>query len=254
MLLVGILAFLVLVDFHPPTGTDDILQILLRWVHVLAGITWVGLLYFFNLVNVPFMKEVDAGMKPKIFQGLTLRALWWFRWGAMVTVVVGIAYWMVLLAGNVQSARSLGMTEASMGKASWSFFLIWMVAWAIINGLLTPLKGALNSGPVLAVIIGIVVAAASYLYVAMNPEPWWSNNVLAIGVGGGMGLIMLLNVWGIIWRNSKKIIRGTLAGSPPANAANLARQAFLASRTNFFLSIPMLFFMVSASHYAMFGK
>ena len=254
MFLGGLLACLVLVDFHPPTGGDDIFQILLRWLHFLAGITWVGLLYFFNLVNVPFMKEVDAGMKPKIFQALTLRALWWFRWGAVVTVLAGIAYWMVLMSGNVASAHSRGMPEATMGKASWSFFLIWIVAWAIINGLLTPLKGALNKGPVLAVIIGFVVAAASYLYIAMNPEPWWSNNVLSIGIGGGMGFLMLLNVWGIIWRNNKKIIRGTLAGTPPANAANLARQAFLASRANFYLSFPMLFFMASASHYAMFGK
>jgi len=67
-------------------------------------------------------------------------------------------------------------------------------------------------------------------------------------------LIMLLNVWGIIWRNNKKIINGALAGTPPADAAALARQAFLASRTNAWLSIPMLFFMAAASHYPMFGS
>jgi len=78
--------------------------------------------------------------------------------------------------------------------------------------------------------------------------------VLSIGVGGGMGIIMLLNVWGVIWRNNKKIIRGTLAGTPPANGAILARQAFLASRTNMFLSVPMLFFMATASHYGILGR
>jgi len=65
---------------------------------------------------------------------------------------------------------------------------------------------------------------------------------------------MVFNVWGVIWPNNKKIIRGTLAGAPPANAAVLARQAFLASRTNFYLSIPLLFFMGAASHYPTFGK
>ena len=63
---------------------------------------------------------------------------------------------------------------------------------------------------------------------------------------------MLLNVWGIIWRNNKKVIHGTLAGSPPADAAKLGRQVFLASRANAFLSLPLLFFMAAASHYPMF--
>jgi uncharacterized membrane protein len=63
-----------------------------------------------------------------------------------------------------------------------------------------------------------------------------------------------MNVWGIIWRNNKKVIQGTLAGSPPPDAAVLARQAFLASRTNFYLSVPMLFFMASSYHYVIFGK
>ena len=67
-----------------------------------------------------------------------------------------------------------------------------------------------------------------------------------------MGLVMMLNVWGIIWPNNKKVIQGTLAGTPPADAATLGRQAFLASRTNAWLSLPMLFFMAAASHYPMF--
>src|SRR6202142_685152 len=74
------------------TGTET-LAIMLRWVHFLAGITWVGLLYFFNLVNVPFMKQVDAAAKPKIFQHLTLPALQWFRWSALLTVFIGLWYW-----------------------------------------------------------------------------------------------------------------------------------------------------------------
>ena len=80
------------------------------------------------------------------------------------------------------------------------------------------------------------------------------NHVLSIGIGGGFGIIMLFNVWGIIWRNNKKIILGTLAGTPPANAAALARQVFLASRTNFFLSVPMVFFMAASSHYTILGR
>ena len=72
-----------------------------------------------------------------------------------------------------------------------------------------------------------------------------------------MGIVMLFNVWGIIWPNNKKIIRGALAGTPREDAAALARQAFLASRTNFFLSVPLLFYMAAASHFSstvIFGK
>src|SRR5579863_8268858 len=70
------------------TGTEA-LALILRWFHIIAGITWIGVLYFFNLVNVPFMKQVDAAMKPKILQYMTLPALNWFRWSALLTVFLG---------------------------------------------------------------------------------------------------------------------------------------------------------------------
>ena len=59
-------------------------QFLLRWLHFLAGITWIGMLYFFNLVNVQFQKELDAAIKGKVVPNLMPKALWWFRWGAVV--------------------------------------------------------------------------------------------------------------------------------------------------------------------------
>ncbi|HWJ46526.1 MAG TPA: hypothetical protein VNS62_02660, partial [Candidatus Udaeobacter sp.] len=68
------------------TGKEASLMIL-RWFHFIAGILWIGLLYFFNLVNVRFMKSVDAAAKPKIFENLTLPALNWFRWSSVVTVL-----------------------------------------------------------------------------------------------------------------------------------------------------------------------
>ncbi|MGH9493079.1 MAG: urate hydroxylase PuuD [Terriglobales bacterium] len=227
-----------------PEDANTNILMLLRWIHLLAGITWIGLLYFFNLVNVPFMKQVDAGMKPKVFEHLTRPALWWFRWGAVVTVLAGITYWMMI-----------GSTDASNGGASpatafGSFFAIWIAVFAI-EYVLIKMVG-LDKGPVLAVVMIVLVGGASWLFLYLNSHGWESNRLLSIGIGGGMGLVMLLNVWGIIWPNNKKVINGALAGSPPADAAKLGRQAFLASRTNAFLSIPMLFFMAAASHYPMF--
>lgn len=237
-----------------PGGATANVQIVLRWIHFLAGITWVGLLFFFNLVNVPFMKEIDPGTKAKVVPTLLPRALWWFRWASVVTVLAGLAYWMMIVAADRRNAET-----AASGTAIWSFFLIWTIAFALEMGILMGPAKALQKGPVLAVVMTLVIALAAYFFLWLNSEGWESNRLLAIGIGGGIGWFMMLNVWGIIWRVQKKIIRWTREaaekGTPmPAQAAQLARLAFLASRLNFALSFPMLFFMAAASHYPLFGR
>lgn len=222
---------------------------ILRWFHFLAGITWVGLLYFFNLVNVPFMKKVDAAAKPNVFQNLTLPALHWFRWSALVTVLVGLALW-----GQGYVGPDAERQGGGGGKTIGFFLLLWIVTFFIIYFVI---KKAAPSGYLLGIVVAILVYAAGWLFVHYTPVGGDDNHVLCIGVGGGLGIVMMFNVWGIIWPNNKKIIRGTLAGTAPENAPALARQAFLASRTNFFLSVPMLFYMAAASHFAstvIFGK
>jgi uncharacterized membrane protein len=66
-------------------------EMLLRWGHLLAGVTWIGLLYYFNLVQGEYFKEADGGAKSDAIQKLVPRALWWFRWGAVVTLLTGLA-------------------------------------------------------------------------------------------------------------------------------------------------------------------
>jgi uncharacterized membrane protein len=164
----------------------DAFLMLLRWLHFLFGITWIGLLYYFNLVQTPFFAETEAPVRSGAIQKLVPRALWWFRWGAMGTVIVGLLY-----------------------------LIIW---WqALLNLTFTP----------------------------------WT---VAIFTGGTMGLIMWANVWFVIWPNQKIIIANAVAtaGGAAANpaAAPAGRRAGLASRTNTLFSIPMLFFMGAASHFA----
>ena len=92
-----------------PTITGkEAAQLILRWFHIIAGIAWVGLLYFFNLINVPFMKQVDAAAKPKIFQYLTLPALNWFRWSALATVFIGLWYWGQFLVAPDAQRQGVG--------------------------------------------------------------------------------------------------------------------------------------------------
>lgn len=222
----------------------------LRWVHLAAGLTWVGLLYFFNLVNVPLMRDLDPSARAKVVLLLMPRALWWFRWAAVVTVLAGITYWMNIGAVDARNG------SASAGMAFGSFFVIWTVAWVIQYVLI---KADLVPGGLLFIPLTLIVLAASWLFLYLNSHGWESNRLLSIGVGGGMGFFMMLNVWGVIWRAQKRLIAWTresaLNGTPvPADAGGLARLAFRASRTNFWLSFPMLFFMAAASHYPLFAS
>jgi len=240
-------------NIHVPSDFNTNFLMITRWIHFLAGITWIGLLYFFNLVNVPFQKELDATTKGKVVPALMPRALWWFRMAAVLTVFAGLAYW-----GNVvgADARNGG---GSAGTAMLTFFGIWTVVWGILYAVLIPGKGALDKGPVIGLIYAIVVTVAAWLFLSMNDHGWESNRLLSIGIGGGMGWVMMLNVWGVIWRIQKRLIAWTKDnaqnGTPiPEQSKRMARMAFLASRANAVLSIPMLFFMGAASHYPMFGK
>ena len=233
-----------------PQGFTPNLQLILRWIHFFAGITWVGLLYFFNLVNTPFLKELDGPTRTKVVPLLMPRALWWFRWASVVTVLAGIWYWMMIVGADARNAQTSG------GTAIGTFFGIWTVAFAVEMALLMNPAEVFRKGAVFGVILGVTVTFAAWLYLALNAHGWESNRLLAIGIGGGLGWFMLLNVWGIIWRVQKKIIRWTQDAASgaalPPEAAKLARLSLLASRANFVLSFPMLLFMAVASHYPVF--
>src|SRR5438067_9783140 len=88
---------------------DDLVHILVRWLHFVGGITWIGMLYFFNLVNVPLQKKLDPDTKKKVNPDLLLPALWFFRWGAVLTVLAGLTYYaMFILTPDVTNANNAG--------------------------------------------------------------------------------------------------------------------------------------------------
>ena len=178
------LALVLIVVFLGMAGVGasdaDWVGIIVRWIHFLAGITWIGLLYFFNLINAAFLKSLDGPTKNIVIPKLMPSALNWFRHGATVTVLAGIILYMKLY---------------------------------------------MNGG----------------------------TGAYALAIGGLLGIIMMANVHAIIWPNQKKIIAAVTAsaqGTPaPAEMAQWGRTALLASRVNFMLSIPMLFFMGAGSHF-----
>ena len=153
-------------------------ELIVRWFHFLAGIMWIGMLYYFNFVQAAFLKAASPEAKADAFKNLVPRALFFFRWAALLTVLFGLSI--------------LGQRH--------------------------------------------ILLQAYTLH----------GSAAIIGMGAWLGTIMLFNVWVLIWPNQKKVI-----GLVPAEAAEKAkagRVAFLASRVNVMLSIPMLFFMGASSH------
>ena len=152
-----------------------------RWIHLLAGIMWLGLLYYFNFVQVAALKAAQAdGSAAGIVKHVAPRALLYFRWSAVVTWVAGAA----LLGANFGNAFMLRPSHA------------------------------------------------------------------VIGIGAWLGTIMLINVWFLIWPSQKKILGLVAASEEAKNTAR--RRAFIVSRVNTALSIPMLFFMAAGAHSALY--
>ena len=241
--------------FTFPAGAQASEMIALRWLHIIFGIIWIGLLYFFNLVLTPAMKQCDPHLRIRIYPELMTRAMSWFRWSALVTVVVGMRYYSIYLGAD---ARNAGNPSLVLKWFGW-WFLVWIVAYVLLYALQLPAKGILDRAWVRSICVAIVVIAASWLILALNGGPAVSNPHLDISVGGGLALILLLNTWGVVWRAQKRLIAwsGSSAdqGTPmPPEAERLMRWNYLTARTSFWLSFPMLFFMAADSHYPFLGS
>lgn len=232
------------------TGVQANEMMVLRWLHFIFGIIWIGLLYFFNLVLTPAMTQCDPKLRVKIYPELMPRAMAWFRWSALVTVLVGLRYFQIHLTSDAKAAGD----PSHAGKWLGWWLLVWVIAYVLIYALQLPAKGILDSPWVRVIGITAAVVAASWLVLILNSGPNVSNAHLAISVGGGLGFVMLLNTWGVVWRVQKQLIAFTRAsaaeGSPmPPETDRLMRWNYLTARTSFWLSFPMLFFMAAASHY-----
>jgi uncharacterized membrane protein len=240
------------VSFPQGGGVTEL--IMLRWIHFISGIIWIGLLYFFNLVGFATLGELEPPVRAKVFPVLMSRAMTWFRWSALLTVLVGLRYFFTILSAD---ARNSGDPSLAL-RWFLEWFLLWFVAYALIYPLQLPSKGLLNNSIVRTIGIAAIVVVASYLSLipagGNSSSLVVSNAHLCIGIGGGLGFLMLLNTWGVVWRVQKRLIIWTRAslenGTPmPPEADRLRRWGFLASRVGLWLSIPMLFFMGAAEHY-----
>jgi uncharacterized membrane protein len=167
---------------------NELLPLVLRWMHFLAGITWIGLLYFFNLINVNFQKALDADTKKKVNPELLLRALFWFRWGAMFTLLtgLGIIWWKYFYLGSGFSGPSGMMTTpgglwitvaGSFGIVMW--FNVWFIIWPAQKKILGAALGT-NPPPDAAIPKRAMFASK------MNT---WLSVPMLFGMGAGGGHI-----------------------------------------------------------------
>jgi uncharacterized membrane protein len=106
---------------------------ILRWIHFLAGITWIGILYYFNFVQTPFFAETEAPVRVGAIQKLVPRALWWFRWGAMVTFLAGLLMYVMRMGEmgpGLFYSSSYGVAITVGGLIGTIMFLnVWLVIW-----------------------------------------------------------------------------------------------------------------------------
>ena len=110
---------------------------LFRWLHVLSGIMWIGLLYYFNFVQIPNMPNIPDEQKPAVSKVIAPAALWWFRWAAMATLITGLI--LGYLNGYIHDAMSLGAMNnfevpknIAIGIGMWLGIVMWFNVWFVI--------------------------------------------------------------------------------------------------------------------------
>ena len=214
----------------------DILSVLFRWAHIVAGILWIGLLYWFNWVNVPFGKTQDPGTMKNIVPELMPRALYFFRWAAIWTWSLG-----VLLLGMVFYHGGLMFDQ---GVGSWGVPSYVMIAVVLLVYRLYDLFARSSVGKdnrIMGTVGFVVIAAVSY---GMIHWAQFSYRAYVIHIGLMFGTIMVANVWEHIWPAQKKIIPTVKAGTPPDPA--LVAKAAQRSRHNTYLSVPLVWTMINA--------
>ena len=220
--------------------TKTLIEAVIRWGHVIAGIIWIGHLYFFNWVNGPFAATLDKAHKQKVVPELMPRALFWFRWGAAWTWITG-----VLLLGLVYYMNKGVLFPASSGPGDvpgWGAGSGVMVLLVFLAPFLyEPFVNKLGKDGKVFYWVGLVLTAA---YIAgFTRWAGLSYRGATIHVGATFGTIMAWNVWVRIWPAQQKIIAAIKAGEAPDAA--LAGLAGLRSKHNTYMSVPLVWAMLN---------
>jgi uncharacterized membrane protein len=213
----------------------EILSALSRWIHVLAGIVWIGMLYFFNFVNGPFQGTQDGETKKKVNPELLPRALYFFRMGAAWTWVTGVILLMLVFYHG-------GITfdpDGTWGVAAYVLIAVSFLAPFVYDALH---KSPLGKDPkTFGGIAFVLVAVVAFLMARWAGFSYRSYNIhLAVM----FGTIMAWNVWFVIWPAQQKILRAVKEGTAPDAA--LVALAGARSRHNTYMSVPLVWGMLNS--------
>ena len=136
---------LMIVSFVITSGSIDIGEgfkynpfwmFVFRWLHVLSGVMWIGLLWYFNFVQIPNMPNIPDDQKPAVSKVIAPAALWWFRWGAMATIITGLI--LGYINGYLHTAMTLTLmgggspNELFIGIGMWLGIIMWFTVWFVI--------------------------------------------------------------------------------------------------------------------------
>ena len=211
----------------------DFLSAFSRWIHIFAGVVWIGMLYFFNFVNGPFQGTIDGETKKKVNPEMMPRALYFFRWGAAWTWFTGVLLLLlVFYHGGItlEPGVAFGMGPIAMIAVT---FLAPFVYDALQK---SPLgKDPKTFGGICFVLAAIVVCLMQYV--------GFSYRAYNIHLATLFGTIMAFNVWFRIWPAQQKILRAVKEGTAPDAA--LVSLAGTRSRHNTYMSAPLVWGMIS---------
>jgi len=223
-------------------AVSEWLNLIFRWAHVVAGVTWIGLLYFFNWINGSVVASLDAETKKKVIPELMPRTLFWFRWGAAYTwmtgvLLLGIVYYMggILVDPNVM--------DISVGAATGIAFAILFFGWPIYD----LMWKALATKETMGVAISFVLVLA----VSYGLHQIFSARAAFIHLGALFGTLMAGNVWMKIWPAQRKIIKAIAEGNAPE--ASWGAVAKIRSKHNTSMSVPLIFMMISNHFPGVYG-
>ncbi len=212
-----------------------VLDAIFRWIHVVAGITWIGHLYFFNFVNAPFGTTIDAPTKKVVVPQLMPRALFWFRWGAAWTWVTGVLL-LLLVFYHGRAAFDTAAAGVSLGA------IVMLMATILVAAGYDALAGS-DLGKDLRTLAGIGLALTLVMMLLFRWVGGFGYRGITIHTGAMYGTIMAFNVWMRIWPAQRKIITATRDGVAPDAA--LVAMAGARSRHNTYLSVPLVWMMIN---------
>ena len=221
---------------------NEWLNVIFRWTHLAAGVMWIGHLWFFNFVNSQLAKTYDPDSRKKVLPELMPRALYWFRWGAAYTWVTGILLlFLVYWFGGAMVDPDQKMGPHAAGGIG---LLLIIVGFVVYDVLWKALKNE-TAGAVISFVLTAVFAFVLTRFM--------SGRAMSIHTGGLFGTIMAANVWMRIWPSQRKIIAGVKGTGPAADPAVVAI-AGLRSKHNTYMSMPLMFMMVSNHFPTLYGS